>query len=237
MRLILKFKLEHEKFTNQYRNFLTSYFKFALSKEYYDEFSKYYENPQTKNFTFTVFIKNLKHYNGLIISPNKEIIMTISSSDYKFIMLLYNSLLMNKNKKMNISPNNKIRLSQLSLTHLKEINNNEIKIKMLSPLLIRDRDIENNIDSYKTIKDDNFIKYLNDNLIYLAKSLNLNINKLEITPIKTKKVVVPIMQVRYDATIGTFKLKGDLETLNTLYKIGISSRRSYGFGMFEVIND
>jgi len=237
MRLILKFKLEHEKFTNQYRNFLTSYFKFALSKEYYDEFSKYYENPQTKNFTFTVFIKNLKHYNGLIISPNKEIIMTISSSDYKFIMLLYNSLLMNKNKKMNISPNNKIRLSQLSLTHLKEINNNEIKIKMLSPLLIRDRDIENNIDSYKTIKDDNFIKYLNDNLIYLAKSLNLNINKLEITPIKTKKVVVPIMQVRYDATIGTFKLKGDLETLNTLYKIGIGSRRSYGFGMFEVIND
>jgi len=237
MRLILKFKLEHEKFTNQYRNFLTSYFKFALSKEYYDEFSKYYENPQTKNFTFTVFIKNLKHYNGLIISPNKEIIMTISSSDYKFIMLLYNSLLMNKNKKMNISPNNKIRLSQLSLTHLKEINNNEIKIKMLSPLLIRDRDIENNIDSYKTIKDDNFIKYLNDNLIYLAKSLNLNINKLEITPIKTKKVVVPVMQVRYDATIGTFKLKGDLETLNTLYKIGIGSRRSYGFGMFEVIND
>ncbi len=237
MRLILKFKLEHEKFTNQYRNFLTSYFKFALSKEYYDEFSKYYENPQTKNFTFTVFIKNLKHYNGLIISPNKEIIMTISSSEYKFIMLLYNSLLMNKNKKMNISPNNKIRLSQLSLTHLKEINNNEIKIKMLSPLLIRDRDIENNIDSYKTIKDDNFIKYLNDNLIYLAKSLNLNINKLEITPIKTKKVVVPVMQVRYDATIGTFKLKGDLETLNTLYKIGIGSRRSYGFGMFEVIND
>lgn len=38
-----------------------------------------------------------------------------------------------------------------------------------------------------------------------------------------------------EGSIGTFKLFGNKELLNFLYRAGIGSRRSSGFGMFEII--
>ncbi|MGI6781391.1 MAG: CRISPR-associated endoribonuclease Cas6 [Acholeplasmataceae bacterium] len=236
MRLILTFKTENEKITNQYRNFLMSYFKAAYEKEYKTEFSKQYDSLNEPHpFTFSVYIKDLKHEGSYIIAPDKEIKMVISSNDYTLINILYNSLLMNRNKQMNINPDNKIWLERLSLRHLKQIETKEIKIKMLSPLLVRVRDASNNLDYYKTIEDEDYMEHLNFNLKYLTNLFKLNQEDLEIKPLKAKKVVVPIMKVRYDATTGTFLLKGNQETLNTLYRIGIGSRRSEGFGMFEII--
>lgn len=238
MRLILTFEFEHDKFTNQYRNFLMSYFKFALSKEYYEEFISYYNaDGKTKGFSFAVYIKNMKHENNFIISPFKSLVMIISSSDYHFINMLYNALLINRRRKMDVRPDNKIHLEKLSLNYLKDIKENEIKIKMLSPFLIRDRDVLNNKDYYKTIEDEDFIKKANDNLIFLANKFNLETKDLSIKPIKAKKVVIPIMKVRYNATDGKFILKGNIDTLNYFYKNGIGSRRGYGFGLFEIEND
>ncbi len=236
MRLILTFKTEHERITNQYRNFLMSYFKTAYEKEYRSEYEESYlgsNNPHP--FSFAVYIKDLKHEDDCIITSYKEIKMVISSNDYTLINVLYNSLLLNRKKRMNIKPNNKIWLERLSLRHLEEIEENEVKIKMLSPLLVRVRDASQNKDYYKTIEDEGFVDDLNFNLKYQSNLFKLNQENLEIIPLKTKKVIVPIMNVRYDATTGTFLLRGNKETINTLYKIGIGSRRSEGFGLFEIV--
>jgi CRISPR-associated endoribonuclease Cas6 len=213
-----------------------SYFKAAYEKEYVEDFKDSYDGSNDPHpFSFAVYIKDLAHEDDNIITPLNEIKMVISSNDYTLINLLYNSLLLNRKKKMSIKPNNKIWLERLSLRHLEEIDKEEVKIKMLSPLLIRVRDASQNKDYYKTIEDEGYVNDLNFNLKFQSNLFKLNQENLEIIPLKTKKVVVPLMKVRYDATIGTFLLKGSKETINTLYKIGIGSRRSEGFGLFEIV--
>lgn len=235
MRVLLTFKLANDKFTKNYRNFLMSYFKFALSKEYIDVFNTYFNNDAAiKNYSFSVYIKDMKYEDNLIVSPTKSIKMILSSNDYSFVTTLYNSLLINKGRKMDINPGNKIFLERISLIHLDEIKEDTITIKTLSPILVRDRDREKNKDYYVTVNDSNFIEKLNFNLIYLATQLNLNIDNLKISPIKVRKVVVPLFKVNYDANDGLFELSGNIETLNTLYKVGIGSRRGEGFGLFEL---
>jgi CRISPR-associated endoribonuclease Cas6 len=214
-----------------------SFFKFALVKEYQAEFNNYYNKPKIKPFSFSVYTKDLKHEKSYIISPSKELKMVFSSNDYNFINMIYNSLLINKKRKMSVAPNNKVFLKRLSLIYLEEIEKEQITIKMLSPLLIRDRDKKLNKDYYKTVEDKDFLEKLNFNLNYLANSFKLDTNNLYIEPLDVKKVVVPIMSVRYDANDGIFTLRGKAETLNTLYKIGIGSRRGEGFGLFEIVND
>lgn len=236
MRVLLTFKLANDKFTKNYRNFLMSYFKFALSKEYIDVFNTYFNNDAAiKNYSFSVYIKDMKYEDNLIVSPTKSIKMILSSNDYSFVTALYNSLLINKGRKMDINPDNKIFLERISLIHLDEIKEDTITIKTLSPILVRDRDRERNKDYYVTVNDSNFIEKLNFNLIYLATHLNLNIDNLKISPIKVRKVVVPLFKVNYDANDGLFELSGNIETLNTLYKVGIGSRRGEGFGLFELV--
>ncbi len=235
MRLIISFNLKHEKITNDYRGFLLSFLKFSLSKEYDDFFQKtYLDGPLAKPFSFSVYIKNLIHENGFIISPHKTITMIISSNDYELILLLYNSMLLNKNKYTPIKPNNSAKLIRISLKYLDEITENEIQIKMLSPLLVRLHEKESNVDEYLTIQDNKFEEKLNDNVKRMLKDFNIVDDSFLIEPIKANKVVVPIMRINYDATLGTFLLKGKKETLNLLYKIGIGSRRNYGFGLFEI---
>ncbi len=236
MRLLITFNLKHEKITNDYRGFLLSFLKFSLSKEYYEFFYKtYMEGPQIKPFSFSVYVKDLKHENGFIISPNKSLMMIISSNDYELILLLYNSMLLNKNKHTIVKPNNSARLNSISLKYLDEIKEEEIEVKMLSPLLIRLHDKKLNKDDYLSPIDDNFEEELNNNIKRMLEEFNIKDDLFYIKPLKAKKVVAPMMKTNYDATLGTFKIKGQKETLNLLYKIGIGSRRNYGFGLFEIL--
>ena len=52
---------------------------------------------------------------------------------------------------------------------------------------------------------------------------------------ESKTTVVPFKENLISASYGKFCLEGDITLLNNLYKTGIGSRRSEGFGMFEVL--
>ena len=56
-----------------------------------------------------------------------------------------------------------------------------------------------------------------------------------IEPIKAKKVVIPVFGRNTDASLGIFKLKGDSNLLNLLYKAGMGARRSEGKGKFDIL--
>ena len=52
-----------------------------------------------------------------------------------------------------------------------------------------------------------------------------------------RKTVVSFKNILINSSIGEYILEGNSELLNILYKTGIGSRRSEGFGMFEVIKE
>jgi CRISPR-associated endoribonuclease Cas6 len=235
MRISLTFILDHEKITKDFHAFLMSYFKFALSKEYFDKFeTMYIKTTNVKPFSFSTYIKDLRYEGEYAISPTKVLKMYISSNDYNLIMLLYNSILINKNRKMPISPLNSVKLDKITVKYLENIETNSINIKFLSPLLLRLHDRNSNKDYYITCDDSNFNMEITRSIKDLCTFFNINCDTLEIENIALKKVVVKNMRMNFDATAGKMKIKSSPEVLNLLYKIGIGSRRNQGFGLFEI---
>lgn len=62
-----------------------------------------------------------------------------------------------------------------------------------------------------------------------------DIDALKMIPIQLKKVVVKNYNIYVPCTIGTMVLEGENYLLEYLYKAGIGSKRSMGFGYIDVI--
>ena len=53
--------------------------------------------------------------------------------------------------------------------------------------------------------------------------------------IDPKKIIVKFYEKKIETTSGIFKISGDKQLLKYLYDAGMGSKRSSGFGMFQII--
>ena len=118
----------------------------------------------------------------------------------------------------------------------KQIDTEEITIKFMSPLVVRSHSKDK--DYYYSYKDEQFKDVLKINIKQQLKITNISeelVDKLEINAIKPKKVIVKFYEKKIETSTGIFKISGDKELLKYLYDAGIGSKRSSGFGMFQII--
>lgn len=237
MRYKLFFELENKKISIQYRKSILSFFKKSLSE--YDKvvYEKLYHarDPIKKAYTFSVFFRNSKFSNNEIIVDSKEMELNVSIADYEIAINLYNAFNHQINKRFHLD-NNSMILKNITLIPEKQINTEEITIKFMSPLIARQR--ENRKDYYFSVESEKFLETLRNNIREELKLTNYPIeiaDSIKLEKIKGKKTVIKFYEKQMEATIGIFKLIGNKELLDFLYKAGIGSRRSSGFGMFEII--
>ena len=62
------------------------------------------------------------------------------------------------------------------------------------------------------------------------------VDTFEIKSDNYKKVIVKFYEKKIESTLGSFNIKGDIDLLRYLYQAGVGSKRSSGFGMFEIID-
>lgn len=132
---------------------------------------------------------------------------------------------------------NSMQLLSVSMRPLNEIKENEVVVRMLSPLIVRRHNSVDNSDIYYTCEMEEFGSVLKENIdIFFDKmGVDAPTEDFSIQVMKGKKVVVPLFGRNTDASIGIYKLTGSCRLLNTLYLSGIGARRSSGHGKFEVI--
>ncbi|MBQ8749179.1 MAG: CRISPR-associated endoribonuclease Cas6 [Clostridia bacterium] len=239
MKLELRFSAKDGFLPLDYRPFIMSYFKGALSKTYTNVFNSLYNKNEikSKSFTFSVYFDKAIIDKDRIILPTNKFKVTISSYDYATIMYFNNSLLLKCGKSMNVPLGTSIRLNSVNIAENSIIKSNEVKIKFLSPLLVRDR--VDNHDIYLDYTALDFNKKLNivvSNFIDTLPNFYGDRN-IFLTPINAKRTVVKNMKLKFNASYGEFLLKGNVELLNYLLESGIGSRRGEGFGMFMVIDN
>ena len=102
--------------------------------------------------------------------------------------------------------------------------------------LIRQR--EENKDYYYSFENEKFEETLKMNIKEQLKITNIPlelVNTLKITPIKAKKVIIKFYEKQIECSTGIFELEGNIELLNYLYKAGMGSKHSAGFGMFQIV--
>jgi len=159
--------------------------------------------------------------------------MTIEN--YEKAITIYNAFNHQKNKKFSINQNS-WTLQNIVLIPEKEIKDNKIVIKFQSPLCVRQR--EENKDYYYSFENEKFEETLKMNIKEQLKITNIPlelVNTLKITPIKAKKVIIKFYEKQIECSTGIFELEGNIELLNYLYKAGMGSKHSAGFGMFQIV--
>lgn len=237
MRYKLFFELENEDISIQYRKSILSFFKKSLSEYDNEIYEKLYhaKDPIMKPYTFSVFFRDSEFKENGIIVNSKQMELNISIADYEIAIILYNAFNHQRNKIFHLE-HNSMTLKNIVLIQEKQINTEEITIKFMSPLIVRQR--ENEKDYYFSVEGEKFLETLKVNIKEQLKLTNYSmeiVDSFKLEKINGRKTVVKFYEKQMEGSIGTFKLFGDKELLNYLYRAGIGSRRSSGFGMFEVI--
>ena len=118
----------------------------------------------------------------------------------------------------------------------KEISDEEITIKFMSPLVVRSR--VNRKDYYYSFNDNEFLDTLKMNIKEQLKITDIpkeTVDKFKIETVSAKKVIVKFYEKKIETSTGIFKISGDKKLLEYLYKAGMGSKHSSGFGMFQII--
>lgn len=237
MRIKLYFTLENTKIPIDYRRSIISFIKLSLSEYSEKEFKKCYNQKDNiiKPYAFSVFFRQPKINGQEIILEDKNFEMNMTIENYETAIILYNSFNHQKYKKFSISQNS-WTLRDIELIPEKEIKENKILIKFQSPLCVRER--KENKDYYYSFGNEKFEEILRINIKEQLKITEIKpeiADRLKLVPIKAKKVIIKFYEKKIECSTGIFELEGDIELLNYLYRAGIGSKHSAGFGMFQVV--
>ncbi|WP_234407910.1 CRISPR-associated endoribonuclease Cas6 [Anaerosinus massiliensis] len=238
--MVVSLELAKPELAKDFRPVFVSFIKNNLSdcgEEFFQEFYKDRDSI-AKKFTFGVRMNHPKFVGDTIQLGGNLISLTLSSADAKEMMLLYNAMIKNKKKTFPLKNQNHMQMKSIRLLPEQKVHKNEFVIKMLSPMVLREHNRETNIDRYVDCTCDDFAetakKIVQAQLSIFAMDENL-VHGFTIVPVIPKKTVVTAFDYHIDVSLGVYKLTGQPELLNFLYHAGIGSRRSQGFGMFEIL--
>lgn len=240
VQILIKLELDKPELPKDFRPVFVSLIKSCLSSYGEEFFDAFYKNRDSimKKFTFGVRMNRPNFVGNLIQLGGNVISFTLSTADMKEAMVLYNAILKNKSKEFPLEHQNSMKIMDVKILPQYKVNANEIVIKMLSPMVLREHNRETNIDRYVDCTCDDFIdavkKIVQAQLSIFAMDESL-LHGFTIVPVMPKKTVVTAFKYHIDVSLGVYKLTGQPELLNFLYHAGIGSRRSQGFGMFEVL--
>lgn len=241
----ISIELKTNKIPLNYNYLILSLIKNNLCKENPMLFEKLYEENEnyefrTKPFTFSVKLENFQIQDDEVILE-KQVVLTISTCDYIIGSVIYNSFL--KEKDYEYQNKYKLQIGKVSVLKEKSINSNEVIFKTLSPLVIKNGEGE-----FLSTQDSNYEKELNyivDAIIKSYRGIGLR-KSLIFEPVLMKKRVMKEKISKFTERTGKevfyitgyegiFKLTGDKEDLNLIYKMGLGFRRSAGCGCLEIV--
>lgn len=253
MRINLNFELKNNIIPNDYRSLILSFIKYSLEKNFKETYEEMYNNKNhtvMKSFTFGVYLPNAKideNDKKYIELSNNYINVTFSIFDPKEFIELYNSFNYMRQNDYPMDNNNLMSLKNITMAKEKIISEDKAIIKFLSPIVVRNHNKETNKDIYLDFEDEDFNKYLNNSIERIAREFGFEQGVIKLTPItilnengeeikkESKTTAVQYKDRLINCSYGKFIIEGDKTLLNNLYKTGIGSKRSQGFGMFELI--
>lgn len=234
----LVFRLENSKLPRSLDKVLVSFLKAAAENYSPVFFNKLYDKSKSiiKGYTFSCYLPGAKFCGETIELAREEFSLFFSDVDQAEFLHFFNAFQGMKHRKYPLNGNS-MELVSIRMQELNEIKENEIIVKMQSPLIVRNHNSEDNSDIYYTCETEGFAEALKDNVeIFLDKmGIDVSAADFSIEVVKGKKIVAHIFGRNVDASIGIYKLSGSPRLLNILYLSGLGVRRSSGNGKFEVI--
>jgi len=242
MRFKIEFETGNEELPIDYRRKLISVLKGALEDYNEDLFKAIYGSGHSpKSFCFsTCFAPKVAFTKEKITLNSQRFHVMFTTLDVLTAVHLINAFMARRNKWIPFADcNNKLKVVAVAKIQERSISSNSVCFKILSPIVIRDHTREGK-DWYLTFEDKNFEAIWKRNLtdelkIVLGKDVSKDISSLRVTPVQTKKTVVKSYGIYIPCTIGSMMFEGEKYLLEYLYKAGIGSKRSMGFGCLDIV--
>jgi len=225
-----------------YHYLFVSVIKKALSNSSEEKYQELYyygnkKNKKSKNFTFSVYLKEFKIVeNNFIV--NDEIKCIISSPDKELMLYIFNGLLALKNFKYK---DYELVLQRVNLIKEQLPTEKEVLFKTLSPIAMKNK--EGDFIAPNDLEYNLALNYISNEILLNFRGSGLK-EPLVFVPLEMKKQVVKQQHHQFDslkesilyinAYRGTFKLCGHTEDLKILTQAGIGFRRNQGFGNVQV---
>jgi len=227
-----------------YQYLFASVIKGAIENYSKEKFQEIYyfgdkKTKQSKNFCFSVFMKNFKMVKG-DFEMKGDIKLIVSSPDSELMLYIYNGLLAKREVKYK---DYKLILQRVNLLKEQLPTRDEALFKTVSPIAVKGKN-----GAFLDLEDEEYneaLTYISDEMIRGFRGYGLKA-PLEFVPVGMKKQVVKLKheefkdlneeQILYvNAYRGMFKLKGDPEDLALITQLGLGFRRSGGFGNLQLV--
>lgn len=240
MRFQLSFELENSYMNIDYRKNFVSFIKKSVSdydKEFYEKLYHQKDNI-IKPFVFAIFFEQVKFDKEKLEINGRKCNVVFSVAEYGCAMMLLNSFRHQLHQKFSLDKNS-MTLESINLLVERKITSDTINVKFLSPLIVKTKDSVTRKDHYLSWEADGFeenLKTTIEETLQFSKIDKEILNTFSIKPIAPKKLVIKNYGIYVECTSGLFELKGDRTLLDYLYKAGIGSKRSMGFGCFQIVS-
>lgn len=240
MRLRLSFKTSNDEFPLDYRKKFIHFIKNSLKNYDMELFNEMYAGNKMKDFTFSVYFKDSKFLKDrIIIGKDKEVTMFVLVGDIATSISLFNAFTKQKNVELKTATTS-LTLERISMLDTSPVKDNKVLIKFLSPLVLQEHSPDN--DYFYSIAHDNFLSIAREVVKSQLEKLGFRGDFKEEDflivphPHSARKTVVRFYEKQIECSIGEFILMGSKEVLEALYLYGMGSKRSAGFGMFEIVS-
>lgn len=242
MRFTVELLLENETIPKDKNRIILSILKNCYSSYSQEYYQNLYEDSanKVKNFTFSLYMPNCKFLREEIHIPDKKIFLNFSAYSHEDGIMFYNSLLNSKGKQYPVK-NNQIQIGKLRLIKEKTIYSNEAVFKTMSPIVVREHKNDNKKTWYHSLNSKegqaifiNNLKYQLEDVFGEKGLLDFKDVYVEVSS-RNREVKVKNYGIEVLSNIGKLKIKAKPYILDYLYRSGIGSKRSSGFGMMDIV--
>ena len=170
--LKLSMQLENNRLPAEMERSMVSFLKASIQKESQELYEKLFGSKKAvlKSYCFSCYLPQAAFGKNFISLGAPEFTIFFSDADTEELLGFYNGFLRMKFVKYPLNGNS-MCLTHVAVVPLKEIQEGHVIIKMLSPLLVRDHDRENNRDRYCLFNEDDFSDVLKENTRYFLEQM------------------------------------------------------------------
>ena len=182
-----------------------------------------------------------KYYGEEIYLKKPEMKVVVSCSEKNNIgFLLVNVFLSQRNKKFPLPKDTHMILKDVRIIEEKAIKGEEaiFQTTIGGGIVVREHNKEENKDVYYSMSDEKFEEVLNWLMKERFKRLGYPeeiFKDFSCELLDGRKIVVKHFDLKFPVTTGRFKVKAPKILLEEIYRTGMGSRLSQGFGLLEYL--
>lgn len=210
----------------------------SCNQEYFEKLYREIPNRR-KSFTFSLYMGDCEFLEEEIFIPGKKIYLNFSTNDIEDGIMFYNSILTNKGKEFAIK-DNIFKIKRINILKEKNIYSDEAIFKTMSPIVVREHKGDNSKTWYHSLSNSEGKKIFLSNLKYqlieeFSKTRILDIEEVRAEILSNKEVKVKHYGIEVLSNLCRIKIMAKPYILDYLYKAGIGSMKSAGFGMVDLV--